>query len=69
MLTLNKATIIDEDGNAIESYGITCGEREIKDISTNKQKVENLIHLCNEKKLSPIHLDDIIDDFLVDLQV
>ena len=69
MLTLNKATIIDEDGKPIETYGITCGERKIKDISTDKQKVESLINLCNENNLSPIHLDDVIDDFLVDLQV
>ncbi len=69
MLTLNKSTIIDEDGNEIETYGITCGERVVKDISTDKQKVEVLIDKCNKNNVSPIHLDDIIDDFLVDLQV
>ena len=69
MLTINQATIIDEDGNSIVTYGITCDDREIKDISTNRQKVENLINLCNKNNLSPMHLDDVIDDFLVDLQV
>lgn len=69
MLTLNKATIIDQNGNAVETYGITCDDREIKDISTNKEKVESLINLCNKNNLSPMHLDDVIEDFLVDLQV
>jgi len=69
MLTINQATIIDEDGNSIKTYGITCENRVIKDISTDKKKVESLIKLCNENNLSPIHLDDVIDDFLVDLQV
>ena len=69
MLTLNQATIIDENGSPIETYGITCEGREIKDISTDKAKVESLINRCNQNNLSPLHLDDVIEDFLVDLQV
>ena len=69
MYSINQTTIIDENGKTIKTYGISCGNRTIKDISTNKKKVERLVELCNKNKLSPIHLDDVIDDFLVDLQI
>ena len=69
MYSINQTTIIDENGKTIKTYGITCGNRIIKDISIDKKKVEQLVELCNKNKLSPIHLDDVIDDFLVDLQI
>ncbi len=34
------------------------------DISTNKEAVVNLISLCNELQLAPIHIKDVIEDFL-----
>ena len=37
-----------------------------RDLSPTKQKVENLVYMCNRMKLSPIHFDDIIDDFLAE---
>ncbi len=37
-----------------------------RDLSPTKQKVENLVCMCNQMKLSPIHFDDIIDDFLAE---
>ena len=66
MYKLNTSTVSDEDGINHKTYGITYQEKEIFDISTNKEKIKNLIALCNEQKLSPIHLNDVIDDFLVE---
>lgn len=35
------------------------------DISTNKEDIVNLISLCNKLQLDPIHIRDVIDDFLL----
>lgn len=34
------------------------------DISTNQDDVVKLISLCNELQLDPIHIRDVIEDFL-----
>ena len=36
------------------------------DVSKNKYLIDNLVKLCNDLQLDPIHLDDVIDDFLND---
>lgn len=36
----------------------------VSDVSTDKNKVENLIALCNEEHLDPVHIYDVIEDFL-----
>ena len=57
----------------ILTYGIACvdeddGTKElitqIPDISTDREKVERLVTVCNEQQLSPIHLQDVVDDLL-----
>lgn len=47
-------------------YGIATsnGTLIIEDISTEKDKVEKLIVNCNDFDVSPIHLKDIVIDFL-----
>ena len=47
----------DQDGTAmiIDS---------IRDISSDKEKIALLVDECNRHKLSPIHLRDVIDDFI-----
>lgn len=36
----------------------------INDISTYKEQVEKLVNLCNKLSLSPLHLMDVILDFI-----
>ncbi len=35
-----------------------------RDLSSDQQKMQNLVQLCNRLSLSPLHLPDVIDDFL-----
>ena len=60
--------------NARTSYGIavyadatqdgtTTIIASVHDITSDKQRLEQLISICNHAKLSLIHLDDVIDDF------
>ncbi|MBE6557711.1 MAG: hypothetical protein E7661_01690 [Ruminococcaceae bacterium] len=36
----------------------------IHDITSDKPRLAELVRLCNHLKLSPIHLEDVVDDFL-----
>lgn len=58
------------------SYGIAAYSNEnsdstatiiacIHDITTDKQKLLDLINTCNRLQLSTVHLNDIIEDFFV----
>ena len=57
------------------SYGITLCQtdagvpiiiRSVTDLTTDKARATSLVERCNRLALSPIHLDDIIEDFLAE---
>ena len=57
-----------------ETYGITasrCGNIvcTIEDISLEKNKVEQLVKLCNEEHLPPAHLEETVENFLYDFTI
>ena len=55
------ATTIDhEEIGSYIGYGIRYGEHTVTDISLDRAKIENLI------ELSPLHMMDIIEDFLAE---
>jgi hypothetical protein len=66
--------ITHEDFGTVKTYGIAVQfEREEErlvyaDVSTDASKVQRLVELMNELQLDPIHLEDVIEDFLVDLE-
>ena len=47
-------------------YGIRYGEHTVTDISLDRAKIENLIERMNSNELSPLHMMDIIEDFLAE---
>ena len=53
-------------------YGIGChmNGKEVffEDLSVNYQNMLNFVEKCNVAHLSPIHLRDAVDDFLVDCE-
>ena len=38
----------------------------VHDITSDRSRLENLIQRCNDLDLSPIHLEDVVEDFLED---
>ena len=34
------------------------------DVSSDRQQIERLVALCNDLKIDPIHLSDVLDDYL-----
>lgn len=62
------ATIEVEDHPPITTYGIAAvGEADtcrVHDISSDKDTVQSLCTLLQERDLSPLHLPDVVHDFL-----
>ncbi len=54
-------------------YGIACqGETEVfllEDISCNADAVLLLIDRCNSFSLSPLHLSDVVEDFILEISL
>ena len=50
---------------AVEEYdGVTTILESISDISANIEAIERLVQYCNNLQLDPIHLQDVVTDFL-----
>ncbi|MBQ7346483.1 MAG: hypothetical protein IJW55_00845 [Clostridia bacterium] len=63
-----------QNGSTYVTYGIALTEEEngfitiletIPNLCANQVKVQQLADLCNTLELSPIHLHEVIQDFLV----
>ena len=50
---------------AVEEYdGVTTILESISDISSDIKPIERLVEVCNNLQLEPIHLQDVVSDFL-----
>ena len=59
------------DDESYRSYGLVVKEddttlKQIDDVSLEKNDVVNLVKLCNKLELSPVHIDDVIEDFMAE---
>lgn len=53
------------EGRKYTVYGIKYNDELFaEDISADKDDVQRLVRQCNEYQLEPIHMFDVIDDFL-----
>ena len=70
-----KYAVVEGDASAetdfTVTYGITAYDpssnrviAHIGNITCDKKRLEHLVDLCNRGKLSPIHLYDVVEDFL-----
>lgn len=59
--------------NTRNSFGIAISEeyegntmvfRTIADISSDKSEIQRLVQYCNDLGLAPVHLDDVVHDYL-----
>ena len=41
----------------------------VRDVSTDFDEIVQLTERCTEQQLDPVHLDDLIEDFLVDSEM
>ena len=54
------------EGQSLITYGISYNDITIHDISIRKDKIVKLINKCNYYNLDPIHIYDVIEDFLAE---
>ena len=61
---------LTEDGTVCTTYGIFGQEgttrKKVHDLSTQKERVEELVAMCNRNGVPLYCLDDVIEDFLVE---
>ena len=68
--TIQEEEFVSEDGVSYISYGILAKSawgkhlQEIKDVSTDKECVKELVHKLNIMHVSVLHLKDVVEDFL-----
>ena len=60
---------IKVEGRAYNTYSILCcdGKRQIikiADAFATKDAAEQFVNICNELKLAPVHLQNVLDDYL-----
>lgn len=60
---LELTTVILEGVRCI-CYGIRHGETVIADVSTDRAQVEALVAQMNDCAVSPIHMADVVEDFV-----
>lgn len=56
--------LTEQKKNDISVYGIKYGNLQIDDISADKDKVRKFVNDINKYQLSPIHLGDVVNDFV-----
>lgn len=55
---------LNGDNTRYVGFGIATDGYYIGDISTARESVEKLVHLCNTYELSNIHLMDVVEDWM-----
>jgi len=64
MWNITESSVKSEDGGSVPTYGISCGETVINDLSVNKEEVEEFVGVLNRCGASEIHAYELAEDFL-----
>ncbi len=64
MWNITETNVKSEDGGAVTTYGIRCGETVINDLTASKEEIEQFVGLLNSCGASEIHAYDLAEDFL-----
>ena len=56
--------MIEKKKNDISVYGVKYGDLQIDDISADKDRVKKFVNDINKYQLAPIHLGDVVADFV-----
>lgn len=56
--------LTEQKKNDISVYGVKYGDLQIDDISADKDRVKKFVNDINKYQLSPIHLGDVVVDFV-----
>ena len=57
-------TVLDDEGSPRTVYGIDLPTESIPDIFCSQKEAEDFANLCNSLDLSPLHIQEVIEDLL-----
>ena len=57
---------VELEGRKIQTYGICQQGKGVEDVSSDKEFVLEILHLCNTMRLSPCQLMDVVEDCLAE---
>ena len=65
---------LSDNRGDIDCYGIAYktdkGETTvIEDITSDKKSIERLVNVFNSESLDPVHLDQAVEDYLIDFDI
>ena len=66
MFEIRESYIVIEEMN-MRVFGIKSENLTINNISSDYQKIEKLVAMLNEENPSSIHINDIIDDYILEM--
>ncbi|MDD5795319.1 MAG: DUF6514 family protein [Oscillospiraceae bacterium] len=69
----NYAVLKENNSLNDETFGIVISEdenilRTFKDITYSQNTINTFAELCNRCQISPIHFDDVLENFLTDFE-
>ena len=64
MWSITKIPIAAENGKALETYGICCGDTVVNDVSLRENEIETFVEKLNLFGASEIHAFDLVENFL-----
>ena len=64
MWSITKIPIAAENGKALETYGICCGDTVVNDVSLRENEIETFVEKLNLFGASEIHAFDLVANFL-----
>lgn len=70
MYSVLEEQLVTYDGEEYTAYGVQCLDYSyaISDISLNKDKIVAFVNMINSNDLHSVHLLDVVEDFLNELQ-
>lgn len=66
MFEISESYIVIEEMN-MRVFGIKSENLTINNISSDYQKIEKLVAMLNEENPSSIHINEIIDDYILEM--
>jgi len=66
MWTITEKRYTSETGEHYTGYGVTFGECTVDDITPNRSAIDRLLAALNRYEASPLHIYDIIENFLAE---
>lgn len=67
MWKITEQSLVSDDGEDYTGYGVSCGECSVDDITSERSVITKLADDLNRYEASPLHIRDIVENFLAEM--